>query len=67
MCTIEWPTQVWSSLEWKTRPRFCPVNLRLSMAIDLDLASVVNYDHEGHHNLENHSLMILEASLKICL
>jgi hypothetical protein len=32
MCTIAWPIQVRPSLKWKTRPRFCPVSLSLSMA-----------------------------------
>jgi hypothetical protein len=31
MCTIAWPVQVQTSLEWKTRPKFCPVSLSLSM------------------------------------
>ncbi len=31
MCTIAWTIQVQPSLEWKTRPRFCPVSLSLSM------------------------------------
>jgi hypothetical protein len=32
MCTTAWPIQTQPSLEWKTRPRFCPVSLSLSMA-----------------------------------
>jgi hypothetical protein len=31
-CTIAWPIQVRPSLQWKTRPRFRPVSLSLSMA-----------------------------------
>jgi hypothetical protein len=31
MCTIAWPVQVQTGLEWKTRPKFCPVCLSLSM------------------------------------
>ncbi len=31
MCTIPWPIQAWPSLEWKTRPKFSPVSLSLSM------------------------------------
>jgi len=31
MCTIAWAIQVQPSLGWKTRPKFCPVGLSLSM------------------------------------
>ncbi len=32
LCTIAWPIQARPSLEWKIRPRFCPVSLSVSMA-----------------------------------
>jgi hypothetical protein len=32
MRTIAWPVLVRPSLEWKTRPTFCPVSLSLSTA-----------------------------------
>ncbi len=31
MCTIAWPIHVQLSLQWKTRPRFRPVSLSLSL------------------------------------
>jgi hypothetical protein len=31
ICTITWPIKTRPSLKLKTRPRFCPVSLRLSM------------------------------------
>jgi hypothetical protein len=33
--TIAWPIQVQPSLQWKTRPRFRPVSLSLSMAFQI--------------------------------
>jgi hypothetical protein len=44
MCTIAWPIQVWASLQWKTRPRFRPVSLRLSII-------KVNHGQESGANL----------------
>ncbi len=32
MCTIAWPIQAWPSLELKTRLRFRPISLSLSMS-----------------------------------